>query len=315
MFNYNNYEIEISKNEKNVFVQILDKQFYKLYSKYYYEHDVLNYNMTLDIFYKVLNTVFIAIVEDDKEKGSIVFIPTSKTIKLKIHHKYYIEFIFDMCLMHDKRYTVGPTELCMKKLEQEINVLTKNYNTLKNTYDELNESHKLIENHMSLTVSNCYCLNILIGGIYIPNYVEIDLRINTQNITIRMHYEKNKLSYKYIDNQNTTLLITGETKMNDAFKLIKAEYLELDNITHNFGYKYLPITLKKLKLTGYTESPYLNESEMPNLETIEIEKSTIKNIYESIKHLKTVKNFVIKQSTGFLESGVLTSQGIKVTMQ
>ena len=97
-FDYDIYEISIDKRSDCVYIQFLDTKFYKLYSKNYLDTDILQYNMTLDIFYKVIQTVFTALVEENESDAIVKIIPSNKYLKLDIHHKYYIEFIFELSL-------------------------------------------------------------------------------------------------------------------------------------------------------------------------------------------------------------------------
>jgi hypothetical protein len=322
MFIFENYEITIDKKDDSVYVQLLDKQFYKLYSKNYYDIDVLDFNMTLDMFFKVLNTVFNALVDNNKENATIEIVPSSENIKFKIHHKYYIDFKFELCLVSNKDYILGPKEMCIKKLEKNIDKQKKDFDMLKKDFDVLNELYQVnktfIDDHMSLVVSEPH--------IYNPNQYdskgnplqfeyEHNLKISTKKIIFR-NYENNKV-LKTIDNSITTLNIdTGTgTKMTNSLTMINADTLEISGINYNFGYKFLPLSLKTLVLHGSTPVTFLKETELPNLETIEIRSSGIINIYESIAHLKTIKNIVIAGSTAFLENGLLLTHGYNVILE
>ena len=56
ILNYENYEITIDRKSDSVYLEILDIRFYKSYKHDYLDTDVIQFNMTLDIFYKVILT-------------------------------------------------------------------------------------------------------------------------------------------------------------------------------------------------------------------------------------------------------------------
>ena len=320
MFIFENYEITINKKEDSVYVQLLDKQFYKLYSKSYYDIDVLEFNMTLDIFFKVLNTVFNALVDDNKENATSEIVSLSDSIKFKIHHKYYIDFKFELCLGSDKDYALGPKEMCIKKLEQNIDKQKKDFNDLKKDFDVLNGlyqvNERFINEHMSLVVlepfSYSYNNN---SGHPITLYREHNLKISTKKIIFHNYSNSNNGVFKKIDESITTLFFTAGTKMINSLEMIRADTLEIHHITFDFGYKFLPLSLKTLVLHGSTPVTFLKQMKLPNLETIEIRSSQIINIYESIAHLKTIKNIVIVESIPFLEKGLLLTHGYNIILE
>ena len=51
--------------------------------------------------------------------------------------------------------------------------------------------------------------------------------------------------------------------------------------------------------------------DLPNLETIQLEQSTITAIHSSISHLKSVKTIRITGSTSFVERDLLLTNGYK----
>ena len=50
----------------------------------------------LDMFYKVMTTVFESISTNNNDKSTLEISPSIKKLKLSIHHKFYLEFIFEL---------------------------------------------------------------------------------------------------------------------------------------------------------------------------------------------------------------------------
>jgi len=314
-FNHGNYEITVIKKEDCVYIQFLDNQFYKLYSNSYLDTDIFEFKMSLDMFYTVIITVFNALIEDNKEHAVTDILPSSDNIKLKIHHKYYLQFIFELTLKINKDCVLGAKDICIKKLEQNINTLSTNFNKLSKDHISLNTNfNKLtdfVDKYMEMSIiNNC-------------NIVSYILKLNTPNIkidyydTVSHSQLTNRMSFINVSDNLTTISLYGNwsQKFNESFKMIKCHTLELNNTGTDFNYKNLPLSLDKLIISGSTPIIYFKDIDLPNLKTIELKAgSTITKIYSSISHIKSIKTIIINSLPNFEERDLLLTNGIKVVI-
>jgi len=219
MFIFENYEITITitfgDKDALVGVQLLDKLTHKLYMNSYDENNVSAINMTLDVFYKVLNTVFKALVDDNKENATSEIISSSNQIKFKIHHKFYVDFKFELCLWLNEETLIEKsdsnqlligkldpiqqlignlkptqplignlelTQLLIGKLEQTINEQKKYINVLNENLDVFKKetTDKILERDNEIIVINI-CLNKLLERNDDSNIVKINTRVQALN--------------------------------------------------------------------------------------------------------------------------------------
>ena len=118
IYNYNNYEIILKKCVDSVYVQFLDTQLFKLYSNTYSDIDIIKITMgNLDMFYRVLITSVESVINGD-DKASLEIFPSMKNLKLSIHHKFYLEFIFELQLDLIQDQSLNAKDMCIKKLEK-----------------------------------------------------------------------------------------------------------------------------------------------------------------------------------------------------
>jgi hypothetical protein len=152
IYNYNNYEIILKKCVDSVYIQFLDKQLFKIYANTYIDIDVIKLTMgNLDMFYKVMSTVFESCITTNKDdKSTLEIFPSMKKLKLSIHHKFYLEFIFDLQLnlVEDEQHRI---ELLMDKVQfKEITRLKKDLEEsgtrLEKELDKLKELENKIDN-------------------------------------------------------------------------------------------------------------------------------------------------------------------------
>ena len=248
--------------------------------------------MSLDIFYKVLLTVFKALVDNDKTVATININPSSRNIILNIHHKYYLEFKFELRLDLNTDNSLGAKDLCIKKLEQNIDTLRKEHNTLQ----------KFIDEFMELTITDFF-----VSGVGYSFNESYSIKINTPVILLRLI---GAITQAYItlngDTGNIPIINTSAMQFNSNFKMIKCHTLTLQSMASvQFNYKNLPLSLKKLIISGDTTVAYFTQMDLPNLEIIQLENSKITTIHSSISHLKSVKTIRITGCTGFQERDLL----------
>ena len=318
ILNYEIYEITIDRKLDSVYVEILDRRFYKLYKHDYVDTDVIQFNMTLDIFYKVILTSFNALVDNNDELAIIKINLSSHNINLLIHHKFYIEFKFELCLNLNTENSLSTKELCIKKLEQQLDTLQKTYaNSYKEhvkSYTELeqkfNKLDKFIDEFMELTITdNFNCGSWSFNESYV-------IKMNTPIIELYNAggHDNNQEYINYTSEQcRIPLLNTNKIKFNTNFKIIKCHTLTIQSIAdRDFNYGNLPLSLTKLIIKGDTAITYFKNMDLPNLETIQFESSTIQYIYSSISHLKSLKNIRITDCKNFKEIDLLLANAYKL---
>ena len=106
------------------------------------------------------------------------------------------------------------------------------------------------------------------------------------------------------------ILDSSNVQFNTNFKMIMCHTLTINNISNlNFNYSNLPLSITKLIIRGNTTLDYFSLVNLPNLETIQLEQSTITAIHSSISHLKSVKTIRITGSTSFVERDLLLTNG------
>jgi hypothetical protein len=293
IYNYNNYEIILKKCVDSVYIQFLDKQLFKLYSNTYIDIDVIKFTMgNLDMFYKVMVTVFESITNSD-DKAKLEIYPSAKNLKLSVHHKYYLEFIFELQLNLVQEHSLSAKEMCVKKLEKKIDELKVKHDSLQT----------FINDYMELTITdnfNQHNVN--------HNYI---IKVNTPIIKIfgvglGQGHLNNMVNNIYVLNTD------GPIKYNNNFKIIKCQKLIIENPAnggikdYDFGYNNLPLSITTLVIMGYIGINNFKNMDLPNITTMEFEScQEITNIYASISHLKSLKNITIKNCPKFQERDLL----------
>ena len=295
IYNYNNYEIIIKKCVDSIYIQFLDKQLFKLYSNTYIDIDVIKFTMgNLDMFYKVMMTVFESITNSD-DKAKLEIYPSMKNLKLSVHHKYYLEFIFELQLNLVQEHSLSAKDMCIKKLEEKVD-------ELKVKHDDL---QTFINDYMELTITDNFD-----HGSYGRSY---SIKVNTPIIKIYfrdLNVSNNKVNNIYVLNTD------GPIKYNNNFKRIKCQKLIIENPANNsmndydFGYNNLPLSITTLVIIGYIGITNFKQMELPNITTMEFENCPeITKIYASISHLKSLKNITIKNCPKFQERDLLLTHG------
>jgi len=267
----------------------------------------------LDMFHKVLSTVFESLTNGNNNKASLEIFPSMKSLKLSIHHKFYLEFIFELQLDLIQDKSLNAKDMCIKKLEKTVCELSKKQeelNTFINDYmevtitDNFNGKSSIFHCH-----SGVICTNIT-NQMY-------HIKINTPIIKI-FGTELNTLNN--IVNGIYVLNTDGPVKYNKNFKIINCHKLIIDNIqnhngeggvkNYNFGYNNLPLSITTLVIIGHIGINNFKQMELPNIETIEFENCPeIENIYASLSHLKSLKNITIKNCPKFQERDLLLTNG------
>ena len=306
IYNYNNYEIILKKCVDSVYIQFLDKQLFKLYANTYIDVDVIKLTMgNLDMFYKVMSTVFESLSNND-DKATLEIFPSMKKLKLSIHHTFYLEFNFELQLNLIEEQSVNLIEesddICIKKLQKSLEELTKKYNML--------ESY--INDYMEITITDKFHCVTSVGTSY-------SIIINTPIIKIidRKNFEPN-----FKDSENIYTLYTNcIVKYNNNFKMINCNKLIIDSdrnnsnysfFSYDFGYDNLPLSITTLviKIIRGSLLDNFKKINLPNLKSIEFDCCyELQTIYASITHLKSLKNITIKNCPKFQEGDLLLTLG------
>lgn len=289
VYTYQNYDIIIKKCSDSVYIQFLDKQLFKMYSNTFIDIDVIRFNMTLNIFYKIMTTVIEAIVDEDDEMATIEIFPSMKNLKLSVHHKFHLEFIFEFELNLIQEASLSAKDICIKKLEKKLDILQKEHEQLKTLRKEHDELKSFVDNYMEVSIYN------LTG-------IRMNIKINTSNIIIKPIPNINSvLMYPNIENNYTIIYYSDQYLYNENFKVLKC-YELIINIPENGSpqsniFHTLQLSIKKLIIKGCINLQYLKgKNNLPNLETIMFENcGGITVIYEYISQIKTIKNIIIKK--------------------
>jgi len=332
VYNYQNYEIIIKKCSDSIYIQFLDKQLFKIYSNTFIDIDVIRFNMTLNIFYKIMITVFESIIEEDDDMATLEIFPSMNNLKLSIHHKFHLKFIFELELNLIKEASLSAKDICIKKLEQKIDTLQKEHDDLKKQYEELKIEHDKIEviitdtfmetlsysmnnNHYTVVASD------LLFKISKNTFPDIKIHLlKSGNVFLNQHMiihgattDLNRRYYQNKINNNIYVLYTSNNiKYNNNFKNIKCHTLiiESNQNSYNFGYKNLPLSIITLIIEGDISTNNFKELELPNLETIKFQNcKTITCVYDYLVHLKSLKNIIIKNCPIFQERALFLMNG------
>jgi hypothetical protein len=336
IYNHENYEITIDKRSDSVYVSFLDKTFYKLFEYNFLDTDVIQFNMTLDNFYKVILTSFDALIKEDDETATIKINQSSRNINLNIHHKYHLEFKFELSLNQNTDSSLNTKDLCIKKLEQKLNTVQKSYTELEQKFIQL---EKFLDEFMELTITDNFIegqWSITNSYVIKINTTEIELFLVTVTPATFNHQVLNSSTFtvigqiqqfqsmtlypKYTDNKcvhyrgnlcRIPILSTNEIIFNRNFQMIKCYTLTINKDIPINNLKYLPFSLTKLIIRNDSIIQYISQLKLPNLETIQLEKLTIQKIHSSISHLKSVKNIRITGCSNFVERDLLLTNGYK----
>ena len=263
----------------------------------------------LDMFHKVLSTVFESLTNGNNDKASLEIFPSMKNLKLYIHHKFYLEFIFELQLDLIQDQSLNAKDMCIKKLEKTVCELSKKQeelNTFINDYMEVtitdnftDTTHNSAQNSWNIAIIN-------------QTY---SIKINTPIIKI-YGCSNNNHTNNNINNNINTLCTHDGIVYNKNFKIIKCHKLIIDNtnkvFNSNIGFNNFPLSITILFITGNTNSiiSFFKQMDLPNIKTIEFENCPeIQNIYASLSHLKSLKNITIKNCPNFQERDLLLTNG------
>ena len=311
-FNYKNYEINIYKKLDCISLEILDTQFYKQFSRNFFDTCLLEYKMTLDNFYKIIIKSFGALIDEDTDIATIKINHSSSDIILLIHYTEYLEFNFELKLCLNTDNSLSTKEFCIKKLEQNIIRLEKKHNDTSKEFNiKLNQLEKFINDFMELTITN----NFIFGEYsFNESYV---IKINTPIIELYFCGNEHKPMQRLEITDNLCRIPIKNYghifKFNSNFKMIKCHTLILNSVNeYNFNYENLPLSVTKLCIKAGTPINNFKKMDLPNLETIQLEGSNIQKIYSSISHLKSVKNIRITNCKDFNEIDLLFTHNYKI---
>lgn len=253
VYNYNNYEIIIKKCVDSVYVQFLDTTLFRLFSNTFSDIDIIKITMgNLDMFHRVLITVVESAINGD-DKATLEILPSMKNLKLSIHHKFYLEFIFELQLNLIQEHSLNAKDMCIKKLEKTVCELSKKHDTLQT----------FINDYMEVTITDIFTgkSSSFRDGHYnnscytnIPTQM-YHIKINTPIIKIigtDLNTTNNIVDNIYVLNTDSPV------KYNKNFKIINCLKLIIDNKNnhggvkdYNFGYNNLPLSITTLVIIGH----------------------------------------------------------------
>jgi len=175
------YDILIDKRIDSVYIEFYDKQLYKTFSNTFLDTDIITFNMSIKTFYTVMDTVIKDYIklDDDKEKyiindektSTLDIFMSNKKMKLNIHHKYYIEFKFEIELNLNIENSLDDNFKCLKKFEDKIKKLEISNNELQTKNQEL------------LEYINTY-MQVCIGFYFYGHKTHVIIPVNSPKIEI-----------------------------------------------------------------------------------------------------------------------------------
>ena len=307
-YDFDDYQILIYKENECVYIYTYDKIISTNFSKSFTNEDVLNFNITLDIFYDLMVQVLNDSYYKNNYKSNMEIIPSSKNIKLKIHYnhwkympnkcKFYSESIFELCL--DEKYKLNDKLDKKHKLNDKKNKLNK-----KKLKKDIETLRTFINDHMEVTIN--YPFQVATN-----NNITYSIKLNTPIINLVNGYTNKFMLYL---NNELDLPTYSQTKYNSSFKLIKCHTLKISNMSNNnFNYHNLPETITTLIITGDTTENHFKELELKNLETLVLKSCPyIVTLHSSIMHLKSLKNIKIINCQRFTEKELFLFEGYNVT--
>jgi hypothetical protein len=312
VYSWKNYQINLSQLADSVVVQLLELDMCKLYSCTFVDTMIINYCPNQNIFYTVLKTSFESWEKADMEKATVDIILNNAKAIVKITHKFYVNFTFDLVLNCNVDNNLDAKDLLIKKLEKKIGELEKSFNK---NIQELTVFKNFVDEHMELNIVDKYVLHNH-GVAQSPTL----MRVNTPELVLSIGY-KSQSCYTAVPFVITNLdsqvscQINNQTKFNKNFKLIYCKKLTINFYHgHDFEFENIPQSIETLCIKEANSQNFINslsKLNLPNLHTICLDSCGNVNIYASIAHLK-VKRVQLINMGSFTETGILKSNGIEV---
>ncbi len=319
VYSWKNYQINLSQLADSVVVQLLELDMCKLYSCTFVDTMIINYCPNQKIFYTVLKTSFESWEKADTEKATVDIILNNAKAIVKIIHKFYVNFTFDLVLNCSVDNNLDAKDLLIKKLEKKIGELEKSFGKtvglMEKNIQELTVFKNFVDEHMELNIIDKF-------GIHqnIQQYSPTLMKINTPNLILSVGIQSyicftQVQFFITISDSIVTCQINNQTKFNKNFQLIKCKNLTINFYhQHDFEFVNIPqsietLCIKETKCQQFFQS--LSKMNLPNLHTICLDNCGISTIYSSIAHLK-VKRVQLINMSNFAETGILKSNGIEV---
>ena len=322
------YDITIDKRTDSVYIEFYDKLLYKTFSNTFLDTDIITFNMSIKTFYTVMNTVIKDYIKlddgdednyedendeydktnnennEDNKKSILKIIISNKQMKLDIHHKYYIEFKFEIDLKLNIDNCLDDKFKCLKKFEDKIKKLEISNKELSDQLDKINNINNVVSICIASWLHNNNNYNILIP------YESPRIIIKNDN---SLGPDICKISDEYIELSNHNNCTGITIKFNKTFQGVKCETLELisNYIFKDWDNNHLPLSVTKLTIQGYS---IMYNFHLPNLINLELIDCSLEFIYKDILHLKTLKNITIQRCNNFKERELLISKNYNVKM-
>jgi hypothetical protein len=217
-----------------------------------------------------------------------------KHILIKIEHKLYLTFKFDLTIPLTENTIMSGQDLYIKNLENEV------------------KSLKLfVKNYMEVTVMHN-------KKKYYPNIgytsYKLTLPINSTEIDIRYCNTTNSEKIIY-------LRFSNDEKFNENFKIINCKILNIYNVSYDFGYDNLPESIEEISIENMNNESiniFLNgilRRELPNLHTLEFKNCNncerLTKVYESFVFPLSLKTIKITKCNNFAELELLKTYKIE----
>lgn len=297
-FNFESFEITLIKQQDCVTIRCLDNRLFKTYQESF-SNAMIDQICAVDTenFYKICKTCLEVLQKYgsgvDNEKAMVTFLCKEQSVCLKMVHKLYLKFEFDLILPLTEHVKMSGQDLCIKKLENELANL-----------------RLFIENHMEVCVMD-EKYTFLPGGSFHALH-KLTMPINTEVI---------KLEFCERTNHDTIIYLrpSKNERFNAKFKIIKCKILEIKDGNHNFGYENLPETIEEIKLTSFGD-PHITiflenikKRNLPNLHTLNFCNCTcsaMTNVYDLFVVPLQLKTIKVSNCSNFNGQHILESHKI-----
>jgi hypothetical protein len=140
-FNINFFEIYIEKQDDSIIIRCLDKQLFKVYLEIF---DIVTIDdlcpVGLDNFYEICKNNFQLLQNNqNQQNNNTIFLRKQNEITININYKTTLTFTFVLKLSLQKNAPISGVELCVKKLEKDIDEMKLDRKKLENRIKCLEE--------------------------------------------------------------------------------------------------------------------------------------------------------------------------------
>jgi hypothetical protein len=289
-FNYNSFEILLTKQKDSVTIRCLDKELFKIYQEVYNDMTISELcPIGINNFYEICKSSLDALQKNESDGNiSVIFTCNERNVKINIDYKLQLHFAFSIKLPLTEHAQMSGQDLYIKKLEKRVEQLCE-----------------FIDDNMMIRACQ-YTSQVTSNGghhVYFQNYAF--LPINCNSITLQL--ENSDHIYDYTNRNFTLKFHPNNPNKTDGllpqFKIIKCKLLTLSGELHDFGYENLSETIEKIHVINHSIINFITrikKSALPNLHTIDFANGNCSPLtQEIVDSLKIKKLRVANRCTNF----------------